>query len=248
MNWEHECSLAWLKSRRHHLTASEIKKLIPLTATGRPRTVTDFDRMKVMANKFAMLTEEDCMSYGAAARGHIMEPYAIDSLNAMLKEMGINEYFHWWDDELVTVDGRSLAFSPDAMDVKYVDDIEFATAIAEVKSYSNEKHIAVAYTPKERIEERWQIAVPMALYPNIDHGYLVLFNPKMMLQRLFLIKYDRSELQKEIETILQVEEEWDDFSERMLSRPTSGAVWYSKTPTEEEIIKLEMDKHHSLNP
>jgi hypothetical protein len=166
----------------------------------------------------------------------------------MLKDMGINEYFHWWDDELVTVDGRSLAFSPDAMDVKHIDDIESATAIAEVKSYSNEKHFAVAYTPKDRIEERWQIAVPMALYPNIDHGYLVLFNPRMKLQRLFLIEYSRDELKKEIDIILSVEADWNEFiNTKGFSRPTSGAIWYSRTPSEEEIIKLEMDKQR-LNP
>ena len=249
MDWKHRCGLDWLKSRRNYLTASEIKRLIPLTATGRPRTITDFDRMKIMANKLVTLTEEDCMSYGAAARGHIMEPYAIDSLNAMLKDMGVKEYFYWWDDDLVTVEDRSLAFSPDAMDVKDIDDIKFATAIAEVKSYSNEKHIAIAYTPKDMIEERWQIAVSMALCPNIDHGYLVLFNPKMMLERLFLIKYDRDELKKEIDTILSVEADWNEFvNTKMFGRPTSGAIWYSKTPSEEEIIKLEMSKQHSLNP
>ena len=77
MDWKHKCSLDWLRERQRYLTATDVKSLIPVTKTGRPRKITDMERLKVRASKMVTLTEEDCWSYGAAARGHLLEPYAI---------------------------------------------------------------------------------------------------------------------------------------------------------------------------
>ena len=87
MNWEHKCSLEWLLERQKYLTASDIKSLVPVTRTGRPRKVDDEAYFRVLASKLTKLTSEDCWSFGAAARGHILEPYAIDALNVMLLQM-----------------------------------------------------------------------------------------------------------------------------------------------------------------
>lgn len=253
MKWEHRCSLDWLRERQRYLTASDIKSLLPVTKTGRSRTVTDLDMIKVMSSKMIELTEEDCMSYGAAARGHLLEPYAIDALNEMLLEMNGSEAekFYWWDDEVVSLPGRSLAFSPDAMNVT-MDDVDPAgdvTAIAEVKSYSPEKHITTAYTPKREIEERWQIATAMALLPNIDHAYLVLFNPKMKQRKTFVIRFDRSDLLHEIDIILDVEKSWDHFidSGMLNHHSVNGAVWSTLGGNEVDIA-AEIEQRQALNP
>ena len=252
MNWEHRCDLEWLRDRQKYITASDIKKLLPVTATGRPRKVGDEEYLKVMSSKMVQLTEEDCMSYGAAARGHIMEPYAIDALNGMLSDMrsgNPGETFYWWDDKIVSLPGRTLAFSPDAMDVPMVDEYDTPHAIAEVKSYGAEKHLLTAYTPKDKIEERWQIASAMALLDSIDHAYLVLFNPKMKKRRIFVIRFDRSELEKEIETVLEVEGNWTKF--RMVGPLTkkspNGAIWSGRGGSEQSIAKT-YEEHMRLNP
>lgn len=251
MKWEHKCDIGWLRQRQHYLTASDIKSLLPVTKTGRKREVSDADYLKVMASKMVTLTDEDCMSYGAAARGHILEPYAIDALNTVLREMQGQEaeQFHWWDDMLVVKHGRAIAFSPDAMDVPMGDSTLVPHAIAEVKSYEATRHLLTAYTPKDQIEERWQIATPMALLDSIDHAYLVLFNPKMKYRKTFVIRFDRDELKDEIEMILQVEENWKDFRERgpLTKRPDNGAIHSHHGGSEEDII-AEIERKLKLNP
>ena len=251
MEWTHKCDLDWLKERQQFITASDIKKLLPVTATGRKRDVSDLDRLKVMSSKMVTLTEDDCWSYGAAARGHLLEPYAVDSLNKMLEKKGETERFYWWDDKLVTLPDRKLAFSPDAMNVPMTDDdvIEYVSAIAEIKSYSAEKHLTLAYMPKDRIEERWQIASAMALLDNIDHAYLVLFNPKMKRRKTFVIRFDRDELSEEIKVIREVEEEWENFllTGPLTTRPSNGMIWSTCGGTEENIMR-EVSRKQKLNP
>lgn len=251
MNWEHKCSLRWLAERQRYLTATDIKSLLPVTKTGRKREVTDLDYIKVMSGKMRELTEEDCISYGAAARGHILEPYAIDALNQMLVEMQgekSHETFFWWDDKLISMPDRQIAFSPDAMNVPMTDNFETPSAIAEVKSYGYEKHLVTAYTPKEQLEERWQIATSMALLEQIDHAYLVLFNPSMY-RRTFVIRYDRSDLKHEIKIIRQIEDDWKDFAMTgvLTGPPISGAVWSNIGEDEASIIR-EIEKRQQLNP
>lgn len=252
MKWEHKCDIDWLRSRQRYLTASDIKSLLPVTKTGRKREVTDAEYLKVMASKMVSITEEDCMSYGAMARGHIMEPYAIDALNLILVEMQGKEdaeRFYWWDDLLVARRGRAIAFSPDAMDVPMGDQTLVPHAIAEVKSYDATRHLLTAYTPKDQIEERWQIATAMALCDSIDHAYLVLFNPKMKYRKTFVIRFDRDELKDEIDMILQVEKDWRDFRENgpLAHKPDNGAI-HSHHGGSEESIWEDYSRHYNLNP
>ena len=251
MIWEHKCSLEWLKKRQRFLTASEIRSLLPVTKTGRPRVVGEQEYLKVMAGKMVELTEDDCYSYGPMARGHLLEPYAINTLNKILEDMQGEEHetFHWWDDEIVSMKGRTIAFSPDAMDIPMDNTFLVPHAIAEVKSYTAERHIQVAYSPKELIEERWQIATAMALMESIEHGYLVLFNPKMKFRKTFVMRFDRSDLENEIETILDVEKKWVEFRESgpLTRRSPTGGVW-SQYGGREETIAREIEGRQRLNP
>lgn len=248
MKWEHRCSLDWLRERQQHLTASDVRALVPVTRTGRSRDVGDQEYIKVAASKMVELTEEDCLSFGAAARGHMLEPFAVDALNEILTEAQGPEHetFFWWDDKVLG-DG-TLAFSPDALDVP-MGSKDRPTAIAEIKSYSAERHLHTAYLPKELIEERWQIATAMASCESIDHGYLVLFNPSMKSRRLFVITFDRDELREEIEAVLKVRDRWVDFWESgPLSRhmPNDG-IWMKTSQDERSIIE-EISESQRLNP
>ena len=249
MEWKHKCSLDWLRERQKYLTASEIQSLIPLTKTGRPRKVSDIDRLKILAKKQIELTENDCWSYGAAARGHLLEPYAIDALNDwFINSRGATKqmFFHW-DDELIMQPGRVIAFSPDAMDIPQLHDKNaMPTKIAEVKCYSPDRHIATAFTEKNQIEERWQIATAMALLDTIEEAYLVLFNPSMRQNRLFVIRYKRSDLKKEIEMILNVETEWVLF--RMSGPLLPIGVACSNEGLDEIDIIDELERAQRMNP
>lgn len=250
MDWKHKCSLKWLRERQRYLTASDIKVLLPVTKTGRPRKVTDEDRLKVYAKKKIELTEQDCWSYGAAARGHLLEPYAIDALNDDLILRGVagQQQFFWWDDEVIHVPARRLAFSPDAMDIPQVmKRAGIPHQIAEVKCYGPDRHMATAYADRKDIEERWQIATAMAALEDIEFAYLVLFNPSLRVDRLVLIPYDRSDLEDEIELVLRVEDEWNDFLCSMPEMPVDGRM-VSLCGLDESDIIDELERAQRMNP
>jgi hypothetical protein len=248
MKWEHKCSLEWLKKRQLYLTASDVKMLVPVTKTGKLRKVTDDDRLKLFAEKRATLTEEDCYSYGAAARGHILEPIAIQKAN----EAGKTHY-KWWDDEIVTRPLRDIAYSPDAADVsipEFAQNGGVITSLMEVKCYSNAKHLEVANTPINKLEERWQIATAMACDPLIEDALLVLYNPKLEPDlSLFIIFIDREDLQEEIDIVREVELEWRRFINAsypslILRRMNGNSCNYES----EEFIYNSLYNNGNLNP
>lgn len=250
MNWKHKCSLDWLQERQRYLTASDIKKLLPVTKTGRPRKVDELDYVSVMASKMTELTEEDCWSYGVMARGHLLEPYAVAALNQALLENNESDLLFHWDDKLVSVPGREIAFSPDAMDVgmENSDPAKNVTAIAEIKSYSPDRHLACGYTPKMQLEERWQIATAMALLNNIDHAWLVFYNPKMKFRKLIVIRYDRDDLVEEIDKVLEVERAWHDFKlNGVLNDSPADGFWTAHGCSEASIVDA-IEKAERLNP
>ena len=249
-HWKHTCDLAWLAKRQQYLTASDVRKLIPLTAGGRKKVIKDADYISVMSTKMVLLDPDDCVSYGAAARGHLLEPYAIAECNRILAEHKIKTHLYHWDDEIVTDGNRRLAFSPDAMSIP-MHDIDPKTAgplvIAEVKSYNAERHLQTAYMDKGEMEERWQIATAMAVLDNIKDAYLVLFNPKMKVRKTFVIHFTREDLKEEIEMILQVEKDWNDFLVNgPLNKKPQGV--YLGASGNEATIKAEVEKAQALNP
>lgn len=245
MNWKHKCSLDWLKARQGHLTASDVKSLLPVTKTGRPRKVTDEDRLKIYANKLIELTEEDCVSTGAMARGHLLEPYAVAELNIVLHKYNAKFQMYHWDDELVCANGRSLAFSPDAMDVLQGSNPFKATHIAEVKCYSPQAHLQSMRTVKEQLDERWQIATAMAVSPAIEDAYLVFFNPRMFDCKLLITHYSRKDLADEIDQVLKVEGEWDAF---LSTLDFKASARYHSCNADERVIVSELERMQALNP
>ncbi len=213
MEWKHTVNLEWMEARQRHLTASEVRQLIPFTATGRSRKITDETYMKIFSKKIIKLTEEDCKSYGAAARGHLLEPFAIDSANGIL-----GTSLQHWDDVLVTAKDHVLAYSPDSLDVTCPRNpgVIFdpgPKVMGEVKSYGVDRHLECAMKPKMELEERWQIATAMAVSPSMEKAYLILYNPDLneMSLQVCVHEYERDELEDEMKTILEVEQEWLSF-------------------------------------
>lgn len=210
MKYEHRCSLDWLKARQDYITASEIHQMLPFTATGRKRSesVQDENLLKVIAGKQKILTEDDCLSFGAAARGHILEPFAIDEFN----KLGYDDPLYHWDDSLITLGRGSLAFSPDALGCKQdMPDIELPAIDfaglklgGEVKSYSIDKHIGCGIADRMTLEERWQIATAFAICENLERYWLIFFNPSCE-YRMFVHAYTRHDLEEEVRIIKETE-------------------------------------------
>lgn len=245
MNWYHEVSLEWLKERQKYLTASDIKDLLPVTATGRKRTVTNKDYLKVWARKQKYLTRDDCITTGAAARGHLLEPYAIEEFN----KMQFSGYMYHWDDKIVY--NGSLAFSPDALNINRdgqisyrYDEIIDAGFLAEIKSYNIESHYLKAVEDKENLEERWQAATAFAVCPQLQEGYLILFNPSCN-NKLFIHQYSRQDLKDEIQIVKKISKDYKEYCTNALE--AKAYSMFSRENLEEEIIK-DIEAKQKLNP
>lgn len=237
MQWKHRTKLSWLRARQKHLTASDIYSLVPYTKTGRPKKITENDYLKVWAKKQIQLTEDDCLSFGAAARGHLLEPYAVDSLNAACPGLNLKHV----DDELycstTSIHPYSLAWSPDA-----INDAE--TVMGEIKSYSAERHMGTICTNRMECEERWQIATAMAVTSSVMTGYLILYNPDLYKCQLAWKTYTREDLTDEIVLVRKIEKDFYDWVyEFELKMPRCApSLW---TPHAIENSVLEKQK---LNP
>ena len=260
--WFHKCSLEWLKARQHYLTATDVKELLPVTKTGRKRSVGWENYMKVLASKKVNLTEADCVSTGAAARGHILEPYAIDRYNE--EDFGGRWLFHWDDILIAKFVPFGLAFSPDALDKKsdsnvWIKDSEGNTnttitvgsgpfgpnVLGEVKSYSPERHMLCGYTPKGELEERWQLATAMAVCDTIDEAFLLFYNPSMQ-DQLYIVDYARTDLSNEIATVLEIEDNWLNWLDHLYQLDCNHYV--QGNPEEEQAIIRGIMKSEELNP
>lgn len=214
--WRHVVNKDWMIARTRYLTASSIKNILPITETGRKRSQAQIEAnmMKVAANLMtASISDEDCVSTGMAARGHLLEPIAIEEANKVA-----NLGLYHWDDIILSKD--LLGWSPDAMSIPQTEkvasyNIELRGApcpssIGEVKSYGMEKHIASVYTDKEDCPERWQLAVGMALLKNCQFANLIFFNPDSNI-RLAIKTYSRKDLEKEIEMVKETETSFKEF-------------------------------------
>lgn len=246
MDWKHKVSINWMRDRQEHITASEIRSLIPLTAGGNTRKVTETEYLKVYSKKVACITEADCWSFGAAARGHILEPYAVQTFNGISGKLPT--LYHW--DDVLIGNGKKhgLSYSPDALDIEMGDTAQ-PTVLGEVKSYGTERHLVTAQTPKEKLEERWQIATAMAVSPTIEEAYLILFNPdvKVTAGQVYVVRFDRASLESEIETVLEVEQKWLDYV-RKGPLESLIAMWQGKSACSTEYIEGAVSMRQRLNP
>ena len=216
MNWMHKISREWFEARQEFLTASEVRKLIPVTATGRPRTKMADAFLKVWSDKMRIISDDDLISYGAAARGHLLEKYALIEFN---KLEVMPELYHW-DDTLV-FNKEFIAVSPDALDIPLPEDGRVAVTdtgavhLGEVKSYDSEKHYACGMGDKMQLEERWQVATAFHAIPTLEQAALIFFNPSAV-HPVFYHLYTRAELAEELKMIAEVKKDYDFYAEQFL--------------------------------
>lgn len=246
--WKHRVNKDWLMARTHYLTASSIKNILPITETGRKRSQAQIEAnmMKAVSNMMTeFIPDDDCISTGAAARGHLLEPIAIEEANNA-KNFGL---YHW--DDIILVKGL-LGWSPDAMSIPQnghlkkscIYDIEkqgtpCPASIGEVKSYLMERHIASVYTDKKDCPERWQLAVGMALLKQCQYANLIFFNPDSNV-RLAVKTYSRQDLEEEIEMVKEAEESFREFLKNLPKREEKNDLCILNT-------ELEKDSDYYMN-
>ncbi|MBQ2059596.1 MAG: hypothetical protein II488_07455 [Firmicutes bacterium] len=251
MNWEHRVSQEWLVARRDVLTASEIKSLIPEWKRLAKKPLKPGEISPGFAGLWCQKNTDsipDPVSWGAAARGHYMEPYAVETYNRFLG----GEVFHHWDDCVIKSNG--LGFSPDAMDVKQENpgvecrlakgklryasgaEIPAPKRILEIKSYEPLHHMKSILKDKMDHEELIQVAVAFAVLPKLEEATLLFYCPDAPYPAVFF-EYGRDELKDEIERIEQISSFYATQSKLLESLPIPRV---EPVCSEAEVWRLEM--------
>lgn len=226
--WQHSVSLPWAMARKECLTASEAVGLLSSYKTAAKKgsiedPIPSF--FELIAEK---RSDQEPMldSYDAAARGHVLEPYAVQEYNANPDEgHGSSRMFHW-DDVLIT--NGPIGFSPDCMDImpmpvpdakyEYVGGILKGTSgrmysmlprtILEIKSYSDRMHIKSLLTPKTDLKERYQVAFAMLVLPSISEAGICFYNPNQEVG-MFVKWFSASELVDEMADLAELISAWN---------------------------------------
>ncbi|WP_322154372.1 hypothetical protein [Paratractidigestivibacter sp.] len=261
MDWEHSVATEWLEERRDVITATELVGLIP-----------EYKRWKKSGGKqkplaFYSLWEEkmadselDPMSYGPAARGHVMEPYAVKDYN-MCRPSHAHDMAHW--DDCIIKNG-SVGFSPDGMDIvqqtadfclhvqhgKLVNNQgvvmqEIPKQILEIKSYGVDRHAKAAMSDikdKQLEKERYQIAAAMLTLPTVEVGWLCLYCPQAV-HSLVLKEFTREDLEEEIELLQEIIDLWEKCSREMNSISLATKAYH----TEKEIWIEHMEERSPVH-
>ena len=225
--WYHEVSLDWLKARADYITATEIAKLVP--AYKRARKKLDANPGLIVPEFAALWAEKntpgqfDPVSYGPAARGHVMEPWAVGSYNAYLIECEEDTRFFHWDDILIT-DGK-VGFSPDALNIpmalagplltvngKMLTDGEAAIPMPkeamEIKAYEAAHHMKCCIKTKEEHDELIQVATAFHVLKQLEAVTLCFYNPDAPIA-MHVERYERDELEEQLDMVKGIVELWD---------------------------------------
>lgn len=206
--WTHEVSADWLKARQAVLTATDVAGLMPEYK----RYLKAHDPGKISPGFAALWAqkhstgEPDISSPSpAAARGHVMEPWAVSSWN----DQNEKQFYHW--DDCIICNGI-FGFSPDAMDspqmtvdVTIESRIMETVEIMEVKSYETPKHMKSVIMDKMDHEELMQLAMAFVVLPTLERATILWFCPDAPIS-MHAETYTRDELHDQIRWIIEIGE------------------------------------------
>lgn len=250
--WTHEVSVEWLKARQSVLTATEVAGLLPewkrwLKKGSDPETLMP-GAAALWAAKHSTGEPDVNSPSPAAARGHIMEPWAVDSWNAQV----VKRFWHWDDCIICRSDfAIPVGFSPDAMDIAQVypdsrlevtADGKFIvnsgmmscdapTEVMEIKSYEIPRHMKSVLMEKMEHEELMQLAMAFVVFPDLVRARLVWFCPDAPIS-MHAETYTSDDLHDQIRWIMEILEWYQGQRELCEKLPKP---WLKAQCTEEEV-------------
>lgn len=255
--WYYEASEKWLLSRKLVLTATEVVALLPelkrVRKSGLKKLPDELGGGEfslacagIWAEKTSTRKPDLYAPSNEAARGHVLEPYAVLEFN---RASG-SDMKHWDDCIICSKDG--LGFSPDALDIecnKYAEEGFFpvegieqgffgkpAKRMLEVKCYSEKHHTEMLLEPKEEHKERYQVAVGMTVLPTIEVGAIVFYNPNARIQ-MIVNTYKQEELESEIKDVKEILGMYNKTAETL----ENCTGWYPAQFTEDQIYKEHLE-------
>lgn len=218
--WYYEADASWMLARNTVLGATDVVALLPELKRVRKGGLakikqgdTEYEYSKACAGIWAEKTADTIPDLFApsndAARGHILEPYAVQEFNRLAKA----NMYHW-DDMLIASDD-GLGFSPDSLNLEqpmhdggilpaiaFTDEYT-VTKLLEIKSYGAKHHVQMMLEDKMDHPERYQVAVGMVVLPTIENGALMCYNPSAV-QQIIIETYTRDELASEIKDVEEI--------------------------------------------
>ena len=245
--WYHEVSAGWLKARQSVLTATDVSSLLPeykryLKQSDPDKLMPGFAALWASKNTIADLDTSSPSS--AAARGHIMEPWAVRSWNTQTQP-----YMYHWDDCLIRDSTGKLGFSPDAMTVMQkadhpvldvygdetmgVENILYhqPAEILEIKSYEPAKHMKAVITERMMHDELMQLAMAFVVLPYLEKAHMLWFCPGAPIS-MHTEEYTRDDLHDQIRWIMEIAEVYykqaqlcEKLSSNMVAQCTEEEVW-----------------------
>lgn len=246
----------WMEERRSVLTATELASCVAAwkrITMAQKKGEDPFVPFVQLWAKKRSTSEQDTWSKGPAARGHILEPYAIDDWN---RHSGDETFWHW-DDTIIKSNG--LGWSPDGLDVPQEtarpcvrrigdrlcdDDHRFEhrlpKSLIEIKSYEANKHAKCMMTDKAKLDERWQVACGMWVLPSIEHAVLLFYSIDTDLS--FHVDYTRDELEAELEQIDDMVDLWNRQCATLVDMPKR----FERTHTEEEVYEKYIEEQTDI--
>lgn len=220
--WYHEVSAEWLKARQTVLTATDV---IGLQAEWK-RYLKAGSPDKLMPGFAAMWCQKhsdtylDTSSVEAAARGHAMEPWAVDSWNQQM----VTRFHHW--DNCIICNGP-IGFSPDAMNVPQFSSVhdcrldvsscgkflvssrgfkcDSPVEAMEIKCYEPAQHMKAIIEERMEHKELMQVAMAFCVLPMLETARLVWFCPGAPVS-MFTEKYTRDDLHDQIRWVMEIAE------------------------------------------
>ena len=233
--WTHEVDPSWLKARQRVLTATDVSGLMPeykryLKAGSPDKIMPGFAAL--WAQKHYEGELDTSAPSPAAARGHIMEPWAVESWNKQCAP-----FMYHWDDCVIT--NGLLGFSPDAMDVSQyacVPRVDYTavqpTAIMEIKCYGVESHMKSIVEDRMEHKELMQVAMAFAVFPNLEKVYLVFFCPDAPIS-MYIEEYTKDDLHDQCRLIVGIGDVF--IKQGQLCKKLAKSNSYNALCTEQEV-------------
>lgn len=259
--WYHEVSAEWLKARQTVLTATDVAGLLPeykrYLKAGSPDIPTPgFSALWCKKHSDAYL---DTGSTEAAARGHIMEPYAIDSWNQQASPT-----FYHWDDCIIC--NKMFGFSPDGMTVpqllndarlEVTSDGKFLVSdsqmhydtpreIMEIKSYAPDQHMKSIVEDRMEHKELMQLAMSFAVLPKLEIARIIWFCPGAPIS-MFTESYTADDLHDQICWITEIAEVYQKANDYWMQKIIEEPASLEAKVTEEEVYMEYMAEQTDSN-
>jgi len=208
--WYHEVSADWLKARQGCLTATDIASLVPeykryLKQKDPDAIPPGFAALWCQKHSNGFLDTSSPSS--AAARGHIMEPYAVEEWNKWT-----GGYMYHWDDCIIINGSNGIGFSPDAANYpcpcrvkmgSVSDECRAINSILEVKCYEPAAHMKAFVESTDAHKERMQAAVPFAVLPQLAAATVLWYCPGAPVP-MFSCTYSAAGLAEEIKMAFEI--------------------------------------------